>query len=254
MQLENSPWSPLPHPGLRVLLTGAGGGLGRALYTALTEVGATVVGLDRPGVHGEEGQRIDGVDIAEPSMVRDAVDRIADDLGGLDAVVGAAAVVDSIHRAATFSHDAFQRDVEVNLTAQFTVLQASYPHLCESGRASAVLVASQAGIDGLPGQASYAASKAGVMGLATTLAAEWAPDKIRVNAVAPGLFETPKVKGLPASTRERMTAGVAMQRVGHVAEIVGPIVFLLSPAAGYITGRTIRADGGAGMNLTGFFR
>lgn len=253
MPPSSSPWSPLPRPDLRVVITGAGGGLGRALSAALTGLGATVVGIDRPGVEGDDGQRIESVDITEPALVHDAVNRIADDIGGIDTVVGAAAIVDSIHRAATFSHEDFQRDVELNLTAQFTVLQACYPHLCESDRASAVLVASQAGLDGLPGQASYAASKAGVIGLASTLATEWAPDGVRVNAVAPGLFETPKVKGLPVATRERMTDGVAMRRVGEVAEIVGPIIFLLSPAAGYITGRTLRVDGGAGMTLNGFF-
>lgn len=255
--VRNAAWSPLPREGSRVIVTGAAGGLGQALMHALRDAGAETVGFDLPRAvdslpAGED--RLVGVDITDADAVRQAVEEAAQELSGIDAVVGAAGIVDTIHRAKSFPADRFRGDVEGNLTGQFLLAQAAYPYLLESAAASIVFVASGAGIDGLPGQASYAASKAGLIGLATTLAGEWVGDGIRVNAVAPGLFATPKVRSMPESTLERMLTGAPMGRVGSLDEIVGPILFLLSPAAGYITGRTLRLDGGGGINTTGLFR
>lgn len=248
------PWSPLPYPDARVLVTGAAGGLGRALLDALTALGARAVGVDRPGVAGGEGVELIGADLSDPVAVTAAVSEAAERLGGIDAVIGAAGVVDTIHRAATFPDDAFRRDVEINLTSQFTLAKAAYPYLREGRNPAIAFVASQAGLDGLPGQLSYAASKAGLVGLTASLAAEWVADNIRVNAVAPGLFDTPKVLAMPDSARDRMLASVPLRRTGSLAEVVGPLLFLLSPAAGYMTGRTLRLDGGAGLTTAGLFR
>jgi 3-oxoacyl-[acyl-carrier protein] reductase len=169
-------------------------------------------------------------------------------------VVGAAGVVDTVHCAATFPPEAFQGDIVANLNSQFLVAQAAYPHLRRSPTAAIVMVSSLAGLDGLSGQASYAAAKAGIVGLARSLAAEWVADGIRVNVVAPGLFATPKVEALPDSTRDRLLAGVPMGRVATLDEVVAPILFLLSPGAGYITGHVLRIDGGTGLGVHGLYR
>jgi NAD(P)-dependent dehydrogenase (short-subunit alcohol dehydrogenase family) len=242
-------WSTLPEPGSRVLVTGAAGGLGRALVAALTESGAEVVGIDRQGT----GSRLITADLADAADAQRAVAEAVELLGGLDAVVGAAGIVDTVHRAATFPLDAFRRDVDVNLVAQFTVAQAALPGLTAAGRSAIVFVSSVAGQDGLPGQASYAAAKAGVLGLTRGLAAEWVGAGIRVNAVVPGLIATPKVVGLPSSVRDRMLADVPMGRVASLDEVVGPVLYLLSPAAGYTTGQALRLDGGAGLGRAGFY-
>jgi NAD(P)-dependent dehydrogenase (short-subunit alcohol dehydrogenase family) len=96
----------------------------------------------------------------------------------------------------------------------------------------------------LPGQAAYAASKAGLLGLAKTLAAEWAPHGIRCNVVLPGMIETPKVAALPAGLKAGLLRAVAVGRFGTTAELAGVIAFLLSPAAGYMTGELVHVDGG----------
>jgi 3-oxoacyl-[acyl-carrier protein] reductase len=254
---ESHGWSTVPRRGSRVVVTGALGGLGRGLTQALRDLGAAVVGLDHPAALSAavpaDGDVL-AADITDPSAVRAAVDTAADRLGGIDAVIGAAGVVDTIHRAETFAYEAFTSDLDANLSGQFALARAAFPHLQQAESPGIVFVASQAGLDGLPGQVSYAASKAGLIGLTTSLASEWIGDRIRVNAVAPGMFGTPKVLAMPQSARDRMLATVPMGRIGTVDEVVGPILFLLSPAAGYITGRTLRLDGGAGIALTGLFR
>src|SRR2546430_725157 len=91
-------------------------------------------------------------------------------------------------------------------------------------------------------------------GLGRALSAAWAVAGIRVNAVVPGLVATPKVLGLPAPARDRLLAGVPMRRVAALAEIVGPVLYLLSPAAGYMTSQALRLDGGAGLGQVGLHR
>jgi 3-oxoacyl-[acyl-carrier protein] reductase len=242
-------WATVPDPGSRVLVTGAAGGLGKALSAALTDVGVEVVGIDLP----DTGAHVTA-DLTDGEAACRAVTVAVERLGGLDFLIGAAGVVDTIHRAERFPLEEFRGDVEANLVAQFTVAQAAFPALSQGRRPAIVLFSSVAAQDGLPGQAGYAAAKAGVLGLTKALAAEWGAAGVRVNAVVPGLVATPKVLGMPASVRDRLLAGVPMRRVATLAEVVGSVLYLLSPAAGYMTGQALRLDGGAGLAQTGLYR
>ena len=168
--------------------------------------------------------------------------------------MGAAAIVDTVHRAATFPLEKFRRDLDVNLLGQFAVAQAAYPALKGGESPCIVFIASIAGQDGLPGQAAYAAAKAGVIGLTRTLAAEWARDNIRVNVVVPGLVSTPKVEALPEGARARLLASAPLGRPAKLSELVGTVAYLLSPAAGCSTGVALRIDGGTGLTVGGLYR
>lgn len=245
-----------PVAGSRVIVTGAAGGIGSALTAMLRQLGCRVVGIDLPGMipAAESPASFVETDLADDGAAADAVSRSLQLLGGLDCVVSAAAAVATLHRARTFPAQAFRADVEANLLGQFWTAQAAYPALVESSSANVVMFSSIGALDGLPGQASYAAAKAGVLGLVRTLAAEWAPDGIRVNAVVPGLVATPKVLAMPASTLERVLQNVALKRLVTVEEVVAAVVFLMSPGAGAITGQSLRVDGGAAINTTGLHR
>lgn len=248
--------SPVPTPGRKIVVTGAVGGVGAALMAALQRIGCPAIGIDRAEAirSVSDPDWLIAADLSDADSADRAIHTAVDRLGGLDCLVGAAAAIATIHRAHSFPAEAFRDDVATNLLGQFWTARAAYGALAESPVASLVMVSSIGALDGLPGQASYAASKAGILGLIRTLAAEWADSGIRVNAIVPGLIATPKVLAMPEDVRRRAIANVALHRLVSLDEIVASIAFLLSPAAGAITGQSIRVDAGAALNTFGLHR
>ena len=225
--------------GRRVIVTGAGGGIGRATAELLGDAGCSVAGCD-----------IDDFDVRDRAAVDAGTATLVRQLGGCDAVVANAGVVDTIHRAERFPASEWQKDLETNLTGQFNVIRALFEPLRESGDGRVVVVSSASADTGLPGQVAYTAAKAGLVGMARTLAAEWGRHGIRSNVVMPGLIATPKVLALPEAVRTAMSNTLPLGRIGEPAELAAAIAFLLSPGAAYITGNVIRVDGGYGLNTT----
>ncbi|MFL5843409.1 MAG: SDR family oxidoreductase [Solirubrobacteraceae bacterium] len=224
---------------MRALVTGAAGGIGRAIVEALD---GDVIGCDLPGT----GADVE-FDQRDPEAVRAGVAEAVSRLGGLDALVANAGIVDTLHRAERFPADAWAGDLEANLTGAFLVAQAAFAALRESAAPAIVFVSSASAELGLPGQAAYTASKAGLVGLARTLAAEWGPRGIRVNVVMPGLIGTPKVRALPEPVLTAMTRTIPLGRVGEPADVARTIAFLLGPGAAYVHGQVLRIDGGLGL-------
>lgn len=236
----------------RVIVTGAAGGIGRAIVQALDGRGCQVAACDAPGAPVAEVEGAASAvtfDVRHRAAAQAGVSEAIEALGGCDAVVANAGVVDTIHRAERFSDEEWRKDLETNLHGAFFVVQAAFEALASSQDGRVVLISSVAAETGIPGQVAYGASKAGLVGMARTLAAEWAPRNIRCNVIMPGFIATPKVLAMPSEVQESVTTQIPLRRFGETAELAGAVSFLLSPAAAYITGAVLRVDGGFGLTM-----
>jgi 3-oxoacyl-[acyl-carrier protein] reductase len=196
----------------------------------------------------QEGLTIYRADLTSPRSIDLEVGHAIDEMGRCDSVVAAAAVVDSIHRAENYPDSDWDYECAVNLGGAFRLARAAFPALRDSRDGRIIFVSSVAAESGLPGQVAYATSKAGLVGLAKTLASEWAQHNIAVNVLLPGMIETPKVLSLPGALRARLTAQTSTGQFATTSEVAAAIAFFLSPAARNITGTTLRIDGGYLLN------
>ncbi len=222
------------------LVTGAGGGIGRAVCALLGEAGARVIGADRPGCVPPEG--VAG-DLSQPEGAAAAVAAAVDRHGRLDVLVHCAGIT----RDASLARmtDAQWREVmAANLDSSFYLLRAAAPALRAAEGGAIVLISSINADRGKAGQANYAASKAGVQALAKTAARELGKHRIRVNAVAPGWIETPMTAHLPDAVRQKAIDDAALGRLGQPEDIAGVVLFLCSGLGKHVTGQVIRVDGG----------
>jgi NAD(P)-dependent dehydrogenase (short-subunit alcohol dehydrogenase family) len=225
------------------LVTGAGRGIGRATAEALAR-DAWVAGIDVGFPEGGGScSATFAVDVTHGDAVTSAVKRIVEERDGLDCVVCAAGIIRD--RVSWKMSDAEWREVvEVNLTGAFYTARAAANALRASPRGRLVFVSSINGIRGRFGQANYAASKAGLIGLARSLAMELARDGVTVNVVAPGFIDTPMTRGLPQAVQKRAVERTPLARPGSAPEVAAAVRFLCSEDAGFITGAVLPVDGG----------
>jgi NAD(P)-dependent dehydrogenase (short-subunit alcohol dehydrogenase family) len=234
----------------RAIVTGAASGLGRACVEALRARGYAVAALDARDVRGTglEAEHVAACEVSDVEVVEDAVADALQALGGLDAAVHCAGIFpeESVPLHA-LSPQVWERTLAVNLTGAYALARAVLPALIQS-RGALVLTASGAGEQPQAGAAVYAAAKAGVAALARAAAIEYAHLGVRVNSISPGWMDT--AMAAPVLTRqnrrERVERSVPLGRVAAPAEVAETVVWLISEAAGYITGQDIVVDGGLG--------
>ena len=238
------------------IITGAASGIGRQTALRFAQEGAPVVVADRNRRAGEETLRLveeaggqalfTPLDVADPEQVVGMVARTTERFGRIDVLVNAAAILIRTPPLADVEERDWDLMMDVNLKGLFFCCKYAIPAMLDSGGGSIVNIASAAGIRGYGTSLPYAVTKAGVIHLTTTAAAQYTEHGIRVNVIAPGSVDTPQFRGSTASTeavRER-EAQHPMGRVGTPDEIASMIVFLASDEASYVSGSLFVVDGG----------
>jgi 3-oxoacyl-[acyl-carrier protein] reductase len=239
--------------GKTALITGASGGIGGAIARALHHQGAAVLlagtrqaALEALAAELGERARIHVADLADPAAPDALVKDAEAALGKLDILVNNAGLTrDGL--AVRMKDEDWQKVLDVDLTAGFRLARAALRGMMRRRFGRIIGITSVVGVVGNPGQANYAAAKAGMIGLSKALAAEVATRGITVNCVAPGFIASPMTDALTPEQKARIGAAIPMGRLGAPEDVAASVVFLASDQAGYITGQTIHVNGGMAM-------
>ena len=239
--------------GMTALVTGASGGIGSEIAKALAAQGA------RLAVSGSNADKLEafraslgGDHVALPCNLSDgaAVDALVpqavEKLGKLDILVNNAGVTRD-NLAMRMKDDEWDSVIRVNLEAAFRLMRAAAKPMMKARFGRMISVTSIVGVTGNPGQANYAASKAGLIGMSKSMAQELASRGITVNCVAPGFITSPMTDALPEAQKAALTTKIPAGRLGEGADIGAAIVYLASREAGYVTGQTVHVNGGMAM-------
>ncbi|MDP9295662.1 MAG: SDR family oxidoreductase [Actinomycetota bacterium] len=237
--------------GLVALVTGGGSGIGASTARLLRDRGGTVAVLDVDASGAPDGCLPLSVDVTDDQAVRGAVDRAADELGGMDILVNNAGI-GAVGDLSANDDEEWRRVLDVNLLGAVRVTRAALPHLRRSEHACIVNTCSVLAVVGVSSRALYSATKGALLSLTLAMAADHVREGIRVNAVAPGTTDTPWVGRLldaaddPEKERAALEARQPIGRLVTPAEVAHAIAYLASPLSGSTTGTVLGVDGGMG--------
>jgi 3-oxoacyl-[acyl-carrier protein] reductase len=239
--------------GKSALVTGASGGIGRAIAQCLHAAGAAVAltGTRRDALDalaGELGERVlvAPADLADPAAPAQLVKTVDGTLGPIDILVNNAGLTRDM-LSMRLSDEDWSKVLDVNLGAAFRLTRAALRGMMQRRWGRVVNITSIVGVTGNAGQANYAASKAGMIGMSKSIAQEVAARGVTVNCVAPGFIVTPMTDGLKDDIKEKMLAAVPARRLGTPEDVAAGVLYLASAEASYVTGQTLHINGGMAM-------
>ncbi len=238
------------------IVTGGAQGIGREIVRGLLADGMTVVAVDMnsealdelPGELGDPGDALEArvQDVTDSEGFGALVDDVVEKHGRIDVLVNNAGITrDGL--LMRMSDEDWALVLKVNLTSAFVGSRAVCKYMVRQRGGSIINMASFSGLEGNRGQANYAASKAGMIGLTKSTAKELAGKSVRANAVAPGFIQTPMTDVLPQQAKDMAMDQIPMKRFGQPADIANAVRFLASDASTYITGQVLSVDGGMHM-------
>jgi NAD(P)-dependent dehydrogenase (short-subunit alcohol dehydrogenase family) len=239
--------------GKAAIVTGAGGGICRAISTTFAQAGATVACLDINLKNADETARLAGqgafaidCDVSSESDTKAAVERAAKAFGRLDILVNGAAMSDPTATVLDLDLAAWNKVFATNVGGAFLMSRWVIPHMAAAGGGSIIHIASQLGTVGTPGRVAYCSTKGALITMAKAMAADHAAQNIRVNTLSPGAVETDRMLrfGSMEKAREVLGSKHLMKRLGLPQEIAQAALFLASDASSFMTGSDLRVDGG----------
>jgi len=231
--------------GKAAIVTGAGGGIGRAIARAFLKAGAKVACVDL-NVSKIEGTLDIRCDVSSESETQKAVEQAAQAFGALHVLVNGAAMTDPSATVLELDLAAWNRVFAVNVAGAFLMSRWAIPHLAAAGGGSIIHIASQLGTVGTPGRVAYCSTKGALITMAKAMAADHAAQRIRVNTLSPGAVETDRMLrfGSMEKAREILGPKHLLKRLGQPDEIAAAALFLASDASSFMTGSDLRVDGG----------